>query len=161
MGRGRKRWRNQRCGGKGGMRWIETIKEEEWKGKKRKAVGAAGGGADGSMCSDTALCVAMVQAQSELHSSFAAQLANYPQTAMLIRRRPKPSGFPRAFFDCRTDTRARLREQFIYLYVEKCIWRWRHRLKMQSRKCAVGMWWTALLNAVVVLCCVSRATCVI
>lgn len=42
-------------------------------------------GADRSMCSDTALCVAMVQAQSELHSSFAAQLANYPQTAMLMQ----------------------------------------------------------------------------
>lgn len=36
-------------------------------------------------------------AQSELHSSFAAQLANYPQTAPLIRSRPEPYGFPRAF----------------------------------------------------------------
>lgn len=90
------------------MRGVEASEEEEWKG--REAVG--GGGADRSMCSDTALCVAMVQAQSELHSSFAAQLANYPQTAMLIRRRPKPSGFPRAFFfyDCGTDTQARVKE---------------------------------------------------
>ena len=72
------------------------------------------------MCSDTALCVAMVQAQSELHSSFAAQLANYPQTAMLIRRRPKPSGFSKSFFfGCRTDTPAQVKEQFICLYVVK------------------------------------------
>ena len=62
---------------------------EERKEKERKAVR--------SLCSDTALCVAMVQAQSELHSSFAAQLANYPQTAMLIRKRPKASRFPRGF----------------------------------------------------------------
>lgn len=70
---------------KKGMRGVEASKEEEDE-------------EGGSMCSDTALCVAMVQAQSELHSSFAAQLANYPQTAMLIRSRPEPSGFPRAFF---------------------------------------------------------------
>lgn len=36
---------------------------------------------------DTALLVAMVPPQSELHRSFAAQLANYPQAATLIRRR--------------------------------------------------------------------------
>lgn len=63
----------------------------------------------------------MVHAQSELHSSLAAQLANYPQTAVLIRRRAKPSGFPRAFFDCCADTRIYVEEQFMLLAVEKWI----------------------------------------
>lgn len=67
---------------------MEASKEEEW----------GGGGADWSMCSDTALCVAMVQAQSELHSGFAAQLANYPQTAMLIRRRAEAFWISKTFF---------------------------------------------------------------
>lgn len=47
-----------------------------------------GGGPEGERSSDTALCVAMVQAQSELHSSFAAQLVNYPQTAVLTCSKP-------------------------------------------------------------------------
>lgn len=47
-----------------------------------------GGGREGERGSDTALCVAMVQAQSELHSSFAAQLVNYPQTAVPTCSKP-------------------------------------------------------------------------
>lgn len=76
-------------GDEGGKSKRRKGMERKRRGEERKAAR--------SLCSDTALCVAMVQAQSELHSSFAAQLANYPQTAMLIRRRPKASGFPRAF----------------------------------------------------------------
>lgn len=110
----RKRWRNERCGIKKGMRVVEASKEEQWKG---------GGGGRGGWGSDTALCVAMVQAQSELHSSFAAQLANYPQTAVLIRSSQSLLDFQELFFffDFRTDTRAWVKEQFMYLYAEKCI----------------------------------------
>lgn len=50
--------------------------------------GGGGGGVEGERGSDSALCVAMVQAQSELHSSFAAQLVNYPQTAVLTCSEP-------------------------------------------------------------------------
>lgn len=47
-------------------------------------VGGEEGGGEGEQGSDTVLCVTMVQALSELHRSFAAQLANYTQTAVLM-----------------------------------------------------------------------------
>lgn len=105
-----KRWRNKRCGIKKGMRGVEASKEEQWKG--------------GGWGSDTALCVAMVQAQSVLHSSFAAQLANYPQTAVLIRSSQSLLDFQELFyflifFNFRTDKRES--RNTIYLYAEKCI----------------------------------------
>lgn len=62
-----------------------------------------GGGIEGERGSDSALCVAMVQAQSELHSSFAAQLVNYPQTAVLTCSEP--------LFLCCTDVEHESREK--------------------------------------------------
>lgn len=81
----------------------------------------------GRGCSDTALCVAMVQAQSELHTSFAAQLANYPQTAVLIRSSQSLLDFPELFltyFFVRISALThehRVTEDVIYLYAETCI----------------------------------------
>lgn len=52
-----------------------------------------------------AVCVAMVHAQSELHSSFAAQLANYHRLHFWYEGDQKLSGFLRAFlFDLHIDT---------------------------------------------------------
>lgn len=109
-GRGRKHWGNKRQWAKEGMRWVKASEEEEWKGGEERSI-------EKSLCSDTTLCVAMVQAQSELLSSFTAQLANYPQSAILIRRQLKASGFPR-LFDCCTDTTVRAKEWFICIYAD-------------------------------------------
>lgn len=115
----------------------ERGRSSQW-GRRGMGRGRAGGRAERSLCSDTALCVAMVQAQSELHSSFAAQLANYPQTAMLIRRRPKPFGFPRAFFDCCTDTQVQIKGWFIYVseFGKKMYLKWcRRSIKWDAKMC--------------------------
>lgn len=155
----RKRWRNERCGIKKGMRVVEASKEEQWKG-------GGGGGGRGGWGSDTALCVAMVQAQSELHSSFAAQLANYPQTAVLIRSSQSLLDFQEVFF-CFCFLISALTHEHESRN-NLCIYMLKNASKMYTptenaipNECAVAMWRTALLNVVVVLCCVSRATCVI
>lgn len=81
--------------------------------------GGGGGGIEGERGSDSALCVAMVQAQSELHSSFAAQLVNYPQTAVLTCSEP--------LFLCCTDVEHESRENLSFFLILK------NASKMHSR----------------------------
>lgn len=136
----RKRWRNERCGIKKGMRVVEASKEEQWKG---------GGGGRGGWGSDTALCVAMVQAQSELHSSFAAQLANYPQTAVLIRSSQSLLDFQELFFFFWfPHWHTSMSQGTIYVFIcWKMHRRCTHQLKMQSQTnvlwlCGERHYWT-------------------
>lgn len=68
---------------------------------------------EGERSSDTAPCVAMVQAQSELHGSFAAQLVNYPQTAVLTCSEP--------LFHTAAPTSSMSQGNFFFLHPEKCI----------------------------------------